>query len=61
MPSNSDKWKYCFRGQFFSYEEIDDSPTVKNREWLRHDFHYDNLFEAMLTLFTVTTGEGWPV
>ncbi|XP_078326077.1 voltage-dependent calcium channel type A subunit alpha-1-like isoform X8 [Crassostrea virginica] len=48
------------RGQFFSYEEIDDSPTVKNREWLRHDFHYDNLFEAMLTLFTVTTGEGWP-
>ncbi|XP_056009827.1 voltage-dependent calcium channel type A subunit alpha-1-like isoform X8 [Ostrea edulis] len=48
------------RGQFFSYEEFEDTPSVKNREWLRHDFHYDNLFEAMLTLFTVTTGEGWP-
>ncbi|XP_061169673.1 voltage-dependent calcium channel type A subunit alpha-1-like [Saccostrea echinata] len=48
------------RGQFFYYEEFEDTPTVKNREWLRHDFHYDNLFEAMLTLFTVTTGEGWP-
>ncbi|XP_062601574.1 voltage-dependent calcium channel type A subunit alpha-1-like isoform X7 [Saccostrea cucullata] len=48
------------RGQFFYYEEFEDTPTVQNREWLRHDFHYDNLFEAMLTLFTVTTGEGWP-
>lgn len=48
------------RGQFFSYEEFEDTPSVENREWLRRDFHYDNLFEAMLTLFTVTTGEGWP-
>uniref|UniRef100_A0A6Q2XVE7 EF-hand domain-containing protein n=1 Tax=Esox lucius TaxID=8010 RepID=A0A6Q2XVE7_ESOLU len=25
-----------------------------------HDFHYDNVVWALLTLFTVSTGEGWP-
>ena len=49
-----------YRGQFFSYEEGLDSPKVENREWKRQDFHYDNAIYAMLTLFTVTTGEGWP-
>ncbi|TPP65881.1 CAC1B [Fasciola gigantica] len=24
------------------------------------DFNYDNVVNAMLTLFTVTSGEGWP-
>ncbi|KAK1878471.1 putative voltage-dependent R-type calcium channel subunit alpha-1E [Dissostichus eleginoides] len=32
----------------------------KKREWKRHDFHYDNVCWALLTLFTVSTGEGWP-
>ncbi|XP_052789506.1 voltage-dependent calcium channel type A subunit alpha-1-like [Mya arenaria] len=48
------------KGQYFSYEDGPDSPTVEHREWLRQDFHYDNVLAAMLTLFTVTTGEGWP-
>ncbi|XP_069119459.1 voltage-dependent calcium channel type A subunit alpha-1-like isoform X4 [Argopecten irradians] len=51
--------KEC-QGQYFSYEEGADSPEVKDREWRRQDFHYDNIVFAMLTLFTVTTGEGWP-
>uniref|UniRef100_A0A3B5ALJ0 Voltage-dependent calcium channel type A subunit alpha-1 n=1 Tax=Stegastes partitus TaxID=144197 RepID=A0A3B5ALJ0_9TELE len=37
-----------------------DKKEVKMREWKRHDFHYDNVFWALLTLFTVSTGEGWP-
>ncbi|CAI9738066.1 voltage-dependent calcium channel type A subunit alpha-1-like isoform X9 [Octopus vulgaris] len=48
------------QGQYFDYEDKSDKPRVKNREWLRQDFHYDNAMYAMLTLFTVTTGEGWP-
>ena len=27
--------------------------------WARKDFHYDNCFYAMLTLFAVQTSEGW--
>ncbi|VDP56566.1 unnamed protein product [Schistosoma margrebowiei] len=47
------------QGYFFSY---DDGlvPVVKARVWSSRDFHYDNVITAMLTLFTVTTGEGWP-
>ena len=52
--------KIFFRGQYFTYEDGPDAPKVANREWLRQDFHYDNTMYAMLTLFTVTTGEGWP-
>ena len=50
----------CFRGQYFSYEDGPDSPKVEHRQWQRQNFHYDNVLAAMLTLFTVTTGEGWP-
>ncbi|XP_060591923.1 voltage-dependent calcium channel type A subunit alpha-1-like isoform X8 [Ruditapes philippinarum] len=48
------------KGQYFSYEDGPDSPKVEERLWARQDFHYDNVMYAMLTLFTVTTGEGWP-
>ncbi|VDN26528.1 unnamed protein product [Gongylonema pulchrum] len=30
------------------------------REWRLRPFNYDNTINAMLTLFVVTTGEGWP-
>ena len=30
-----------------------------NFRWERRDFHYDNCFVAMLTLFAVQTSEGW--
>ncbi|KAL9960179.1 hypothetical protein ACROYT_G033596 [Oculina patagonica] len=36
------------------------NPVEKQREWLRHDFNFDNVGNAMLTLFTVMTFEGWP-
>lgn len=54
----------CFRGEYLDYSsqssDRDDSVTVKARQWLRWEFHYDNVAYAMLTLFAVQTGEGWP-
>lgn len=49
-----------FRGEFFVYENGAKTPSVQPREWKRWQFHYDNVFHAVLTLFTVQTGEGWP-
>ena len=50
------------RGQFYRYEERDPSlmPNIENRKWKKWEFHYDNVLFAMLALFTVQTGEGWP-
>uniref|UniRef100_A0A1I8BEU3 EF-hand domain-containing protein n=1 Tax=Meloidogyne hapla TaxID=6305 RepID=A0A1I8BEU3_MELHA len=35
-------------------------PRVETREWRLRPFNYDNTLNAMLTLFVVTTSEGWP-
>lgn len=49
-----------FRGQYFVYEENSDVPKVEDRKWQQQKFHYDDVAMAMLTLFAVQTGEGWP-
>lgn len=50
------------RGHYFKYEPgKPDHPLLGKREWLQQDFHYDNVLYAYLTLFTVSTGEGWPL
>ena len=49
-----------FRGQYFEYKDPHKLPVVKARRWERWDFHYDDVASAMLTLFAVQTGEGWP-
>lgn len=36
------------------------NPVRKERVWDHHTFHFDNVAKAMLTLFTVSTFEGWP-
>ena len=48
------------QGEFYVYDPDDPMPRVEPRIWRRTDFHYDNLIAALMTLFTVTTGEGWP-
>ena len=48
------------QGEFYVYDLKDPLPRVEKRLWKLSDFHYDHLIAAMLTLFTVTTGEGWP-
>lgn len=35
-------------------------PKTEKRIWDKQDFYYDNVAVAMLTLFAVQTGEGWP-
>ena len=33
---------------------------VLTREWTNFEFNFDDVSQAMLTLFTVSTFEGWP-
>ncbi|KGL80455.1 Voltage-dependent P/Q-type calcium channel subunit alpha-1A, partial [Tinamus guttatus] len=47
------------RGEYLVYEK-DNEVKAQKREWKKYDFHYDNVLWALLTLFTVSTGEGWP-
>ncbi|NWU29135.1 CAC1S protein, partial [Dyaphorophyia castanea] len=52
--------KEC-RGQFINY--VDADPTqieVQDRVWMHSNFHFNNVFSAMMSLFTVSTFEGWP-
>ncbi|KAM7392085.1 hypothetical protein PAMP_022721 [Pampus punctatissimus] len=46
------------KGQFLDYDK--DDVAAMPREWKKYEFHYDNVLWAFLTLFTVSTGEGWP-
>uniref|UniRef100_A0A4W6G2E4 Calcium voltage-gated channel subunit alpha1 E n=1 Tax=Lates calcarifer TaxID=8187 RepID=A0A4W6G2E4_LATCA len=55
--SSKDTEKDC-QGYYIDYGK--DKKEVKRRDWKRHEFHYDNVIWALLTLFTVSTGEGWP-
>ncbi|XP_029473647.1 voltage-dependent R-type calcium channel subunit alpha-1E isoform X4 [Rhinatrema bivittatum] len=55
--SSKDTEKECI-GNYVDHDK--NKMEVKHREWKRHEFHYDNIIWALLTLFTVSTGEGWP-
>ncbi|XP_059351425.1 voltage-dependent calcium channel type A subunit alpha-1-like isoform X4 [Daphnia carinata] len=48
------------QGEYFTFSNDKRPPEVKRREWKSQLFHYDNVMAAMLTLFAVQTGEGWP-
>lgn len=48
------------RGQYFVFDKSSLLPKADKRVWRAQDFHYDNVAVAMLTLFAVQTGEGWP-
>ncbi|XP_071552669.1 voltage-dependent calcium channel type A subunit alpha-1 isoform X2 [Panulirus ornatus] len=48
------------QGEFFVFNGYERPPEVKPRQWKQQNFHYDNVMAAMLTLFAVQTGEGWP-
>ncbi|XP_076261445.1 ca[2+]-channel protein alpha[[1]] subunit D isoform X10 [Rhynchophorus ferrugineus] len=48
-------------GTYLVYVDGDiNKPVMKDREWEPNRFHFDNVAKAMLTLFTVSTFEGWP-
>lgn len=53
--------RVMFRGQFVGYEGGDpNKPTLIPRLWNNNDFNFDNVPNAMLSLFAVCTFEGWP-
>ncbi|XP_056459271.1 voltage-dependent R-type calcium channel subunit alpha-1E [Gadus chalcogrammus] len=54
---SKDTEKDC-QGYYIDYGK--DKKEVRRRDWKRHEFHYDSVVWALLTLFTVSTGEGWP-
>uniref|UniRef100_A0A0N5AJK0 Voltage-dependent calcium channel type A subunit alpha-1 n=1 Tax=Syphacia muris TaxID=451379 RepID=A0A0N5AJK0_9BILA len=54
------KYAHECQGQYFVYTSQEEPPRVETREWRLRPFNYDNTVNAMLTLFVVTTGEGWP-
>ncbi|XP_055922391.1 voltage-dependent calcium channel type D subunit alpha-1 isoform X4 [Eupeodes corollae] len=48
-------------GTYLVYDDGDvQKPRLKEREWTPNKFHFDDVAKAMLTLFTVSTFEGWP-
>ncbi|XP_026131251.1 calcium channel, voltage-dependent, P/Q type, alpha 1A subunit, b isoform X37 [Carassius auratus] len=55
----SKEFAHDCRGEYLVYERENEVKSQK-REWKKYDFHYDNVLWALLTLFTVSTGEGWP-
>ncbi|XP_073541121.1 voltage-dependent L-type calcium channel subunit alpha-1S [Phyllobates terribilis] len=49
------------RGYYIDAEDGD--PThlqLKSRIWMHSDFHFDNVLSGMMSLFTISTFEGWP-
>ncbi|KRX25280.1 Voltage-dependent calcium channel type D subunit alpha-1 [Trichinella nelsoni] len=49
------------KGTFIEFEGGDVTrPHVRNREWTNYDFNFDNVQNAMVALFVVSTFEGWP-
>ncbi|XP_051525705.1 voltage-dependent R-type calcium channel subunit alpha-1E-like [Myxocyprinus asiaticus] len=54
--SSKDTEEEC-KGYYIDYDK---DKKKEKRDWKRRDFHYDNVIWALLTLFTVSTGEGWP-
>ncbi|CAJ0582996.1 unnamed protein product, partial [Mesorhabditis spiculigera] len=47
-------------GEYFIFDNQNEPPRKETRQWVLRNFNYDNTINAMLTLFVVTTGEGWP-
>ncbi len=50
----------CYRGEYFVYSDYNLPPQVMPRLWKKQKFHFDDVPNAMLTLFAVQTTEGWP-
>ncbi|KAK0400398.1 hypothetical protein QR680_003475 [Steinernema hermaphroditum] len=57
--SKTTEWE-C-RGDYFTYEDGDPTkPQRMRRVWAKNDFNFDNVADAMVSLFVVSTFEGWP-
>ncbi|XP_066883477.1 voltage-dependent L-type calcium channel subunit alpha-1S isoform X2 [Kogia breviceps] len=49
------------RGYYYVYKDGDPTQMeLHPRKWTHSNFHFDNVLSAMMSLFTVSTFEGWP-
>lgn len=49
------------QGEFIAYDKGRTyKPIVEEREWVNNPFNFDSVPNGMLTLFAVSTFEGWP-
>uniref|UniRef100_A0A8C9QGH0 Voltage-dependent L-type calcium channel subunit alpha n=1 Tax=Spermophilus dauricus TaxID=99837 RepID=A0A8C9QGH0_SPEDA len=49
------------KGYYYVYKDGDPTQIeLRPRQWIHNDFHFDNVLSAMMSLFTVSTFEGWP-
>ncbi|XP_007456198.1 PREDICTED: voltage-dependent L-type calcium channel subunit alpha-1S [Lipotes vexillifer] len=49
------------RGHYYVYKDGDPTQMeLRPRQWTHNSFHFDNVLSAMMSLFTVSTFEGWP-
>ncbi|XP_019734754.1 dihydropyridine-sensitive L-type skeletal muscle calcium channel subunit alpha-1-like [Hippocampus comes] len=49
------------RGWYIKYQEgALHEMEVRQREWTNSELNFDNIFNGMLALFTISTFEGWP-
>ena len=49
------------KGEYLTFTDYDYSkPVIQKREWQNSDWNFDDIGHAMVTLFTSSTGEGWP-
>ncbi|BHF64352.1 hypothetical protein SprV_0200735500 [Sparganum proliferum] len=54
-------FEYECRGWLISYEGEDmNSPILLERKWTNYPLNFDNVPNALLTLFVASTFEGWP-
>lgn len=57
---NSKRTELECNGTYLVISGDKENVEVKDREWENNRFHFDDVAKAMLTLFTVSTFEGWP-
>ncbi|XP_012872760.1 PREDICTED: voltage-dependent L-type calcium channel subunit alpha-1S [Dipodomys ordii] len=49
------------KGYYYVYKDGDPTQIeLRARQWTHNHFHFDNVLSAMMSLFTVSTFEGWP-
>uniref|UniRef100_A0A8C4EEP6 Voltage-dependent L-type calcium channel subunit alpha n=1 Tax=Dicentrarchus labrax TaxID=13489 RepID=A0A8C4EEP6_DICLA len=58
VRSKGDKMAYCCQALYLegALHELE----VHKREWTNSELNFDNIFNGMLALFTISTFEGWP-
>jgi hypothetical protein len=52
------KFFYCSLDPYSNYTEAE--CLLNKGQWKRYDYNFDSVPQAMLTLFTVASLEGWP-